>query len=65
MLQTKVIANAHSDALSLSKVDLHIKEGGAMLAYYPNPLEIKGPHGIPLIRHAQDTCSRLFTGVNS
>lgn len=25
----------------------------AMLKYYPNPLEIRGPHGIPLMRHAQ------------
>ena len=25
----------------------------AMLTHYPNPLEISGPHGIPLLRHAQ------------
>lgn len=25
----------------------------SMLKYYPNPLDIRGPHGIPLMRHAQ------------
>ena len=42
---------ARMDVFSAAMLgDLEIVK--AMLAHYPNPHELRGPHGIPLMRHA-------------